>query len=222
MTPDQNRETDERILEMLHESDLEDDAALAASLRDLRALGQQEAPEPSAELAALLTPGVSSLERKRWSRRHRTAVVSVAVVGAMGLGAGAVAAANPDFRDSVSKTVSVLLRPSAEQSQPPAVKAPASHEPSAIPAVPGTGSQLPVPAPTATAESRGSAAAPGAAVERPKQLPAPASPTATPTEPGKSSSVPGRIPGGDQLPAIPLPPRPSLPVVLPQPVPGGK
>ena len=66
------------------------------------------APEPTDEA---LPAGVTSLAERR-GRKRRLAIVGGAVVGAMTLGAGAVAASSEDFRESVNHTVGVIFQPS--------------------------------------------------------------------------------------------------------------
>ena len=79
-----------------------------------------------------LPAGVTSLAGRR-GRKRRLAIVGGAVVGAMTLGAGAVAASSEDFRHSVSHTVGVIFQtpghgtPAPEHVQP---------SPSTIPALP--------------------------------------------------------------------------------------
>jgi hypothetical protein len=79
-----------------------------------------------------LPAGVTSLAERRGQKR-RLAIVGGAVVGAMTLGAGAVAASSEDFRHSVSQSVGVIF-------QPPGNGTPASEHvqpsPSAVPALP--------------------------------------------------------------------------------------
>lgn len=215
MTPKHDPHGDQRISEVLLESGFEDASILRDSLYELRSLALADAPEPRAELAALLTPGVASLERKRWGKRRRTAVLSAAVVGAMGLGAGAVAAANEDFRETVGHTVGILLQPTREMpSDSPASPSPAPS-PSDLPGVQGDASKtgVPVPAapsaPAAPGTADGSSASPssGTGAKHPlqpigpvnghdgvveqKDLPVLPS-SAKPTLPGVPSTAPGR------------------------------
>ncbi len=64
-------------------------------------------PTPGAELSAMLAGPHDEVSKRRWRHKHRTAVVSVAVVAAMGLGVSGVAAAssgftrNPSFVDEL-------------------------------------------------------------------------------------------------------------------------
>jgi hypothetical protein len=249
------------IQAILLDSGLEDDADLRRSLEELRGLAQDPAPRPRADLAALLAHGaaasaapdqggargeaiqgapmrrasnVASIEVHRRNRQRRMGiVVGAAVVGAMGLGAGAVAASSEDFRNSVSHTVVRIFQPASETTAPapvptspagiPAAPTPtlAAREPSvtgkaAAPSAPAT------PAPTGPASSNGSSnssaangssAAHGAAKS---QAPAPARPSQLPTVPGTGVAP--------KLPAKPLPAVPTLPGGMPtvpaKPVPG--
>ncbi|HKS00284.1 MAG TPA: hypothetical protein VJS86_01315, partial [Arthrobacter sp.] len=131
------------IQAILLDSGLEDDADLRRSLEELRTIGQDPAPRPRADLAALLahgspvaggapteaartqamrrssTPDVASREQHRRNRQRRMGmVVGAAVVGAMGLGAGAVAASSEDFRNSVGHTVVQIFQPASETTAP--------------------------------------------------------------------------------------------------------
>jgi hypothetical protein len=240
------------IQAILLDSGLEDDADLRRSLEELRGFGQSGAPQPRADLAALLaegaaaeqgaaaedvstqamrrasTPDVASLEQHRRNRQRRMGVVvGAAVVGAMGLGAGAVAASSEDFRNSVGHAVVRIFQPASDSSSVPA---PAPTSPATIPAVPAPPT-VSVPKPSATEKaaspssaatspaqtgpasthaasnssaSNGSAAAQGA---EKGQAPTPARPSQLPTVPGT-----GLAP---KLPAKPLPSVPALPGGVP-------
>lgn len=204
------------IQAILLDSGLEEDADLRRSLEELRGLAQAAAPAPRADLAALLTPGVSSLELRRRNRQRRMGiVVSAAVVGAMGLGAGAVAASSEDFRRSVGHTVVRILQPVGQTSKTDTAP-PAPADMPALPGQTGTGTvpSAPVQAgtasPTATAApepgpSNGSAGPRGG-----NQSPTPA--------PDRPAHVPA-VPGTGAAPKLPAKPLPSLPS-LPHPVPG--
>jgi hypothetical protein len=245
------------IQAILLDSGLEDDADLRRSLEELRGFAHDSAPQPRAELAALLVHGASasgvpaqgeapqiapmrrasniaSLELHRRNRQRRMGfVVGAAVVGAMGLGAGAVAAASSeDFRNSVGHTVVRIFQPTSDTTAPtpvppspadvPAAPAPsgAATKPSlsdraASPSAPAT------PAQTDAGSSNGSSnssAANGSSDSRgaKSQTPAPAGPSQLPTVPGTGITP--------KLPAKPLPAVPTLPGGVPtvpaKPVPG--
>ncbi|WP_346924620.1 hypothetical protein [uncultured Arthrobacter sp.] len=170
------------------------------------------APDNSDEA---LPAGVTSLAERR-GRKRRLAIVGGAVVGAMTLGAGAVAASGGDFRESVNQTVGMIFQPSGET--PDVAPEPAKPSPADIPAAPvptkAAGAATP---PAAVPQAPESAAAvpakPGAvtppAVGRGGVLPTPPQRPVTPGMPG----LPGT--GGERgLPANPLP-EPVLPGVLP-------
>ncbi|MDO6142234.1 hypothetical protein [Paenarthrobacter aurescens] len=157
------------------------------------------APAPGAELSAMLDGPHDELSKRRWRHKHRTAVVSVAVVAAMGLGVSGVAAAssgftrNPSFLDELLGNV--RPQPAAAESVLPVPDAPrvttepAPVDPAAIPpAVPGeTQAQ-------ATAEAQ--AALPSQA-KAPNLVPAPANasdqsaPGPADIAPGPADSTPG-------------------------------
>lgn len=224
MTGKQNPLEDRRIAEMLRESGLEDATELGDSLAELRAFTRTEAPEPRAELAALMTPSVSSLERRRWTHRHRTAALSVAVVGAMGLGAGAVAAANEDFRESVGQTVGVILRPSGQQGNRRSETQPAapSPSPSNLPAAPGGTNGVVIAPVPASAAPEVHTTAPAAVT--PSAVPTSPTPrdehSTKPTDPAVDRGKGNGTVDGKNLPVLPLPAKPNLPGVLPTQAPG--
>jgi hypothetical protein len=219
---------DGEIQAILLDSGLEEDADLRRSLEELRGMAQVAAPAPRADLAALLTPGVASLELRRRNRQRRMGiVVSAAVVGAMGLGAGAVAASSEDFRRSVGHTVENILQPAGRTAPKPDTAPPS---PADLPPVPGpTGSTVPsapvkagtaspsAPAGAEPGHSNGSAE-PGegkqTAPDRPAHLPAiPATGTAPklpakplPSLPSLPPNVPGAVPSA--IPTEPVPGKP--------------
>ncbi|BCW65629.1 hypothetical protein NicSoilB4_03920 [Arthrobacter sp. NicSoilB4] len=171
------------------------------------------APEYSDEA---LPAGVTSLAERR-GRKRRLAIVGGAVVGAMTLGAGAVAASSGDFRESVSHTVGLIFQPSGGKSD--VAPEPAKPSPADIPAAPvpsKAGATTPPAAdtvPQAPGSDGGVPAKPGAAtppaIGRGGVLPTPPHRPVTPGVP----ALPGS--GGERdLPANPLP-EPTLPGVLP-------
>ncbi|WP_395401320.1 hypothetical protein ACHMXB_20170 [Arthrobacter sp. UC242_113] len=239
------------IQAILLDSGLEDDADLRRSLEELRGLAQDSAPQPRADLAALLAHGtfapdvpaqelamrraaanVASLELHRRNRQRRMGfVVGAAVVGAMGLGAGAVAASSEDFRNSVGHTVVRIFQPTSETTAPtpvptspadiPAAPAPTVAAPKPSVTGPAASPSEPVtPAQTDPAPSKGSSnssAANGSSRDAAKsQAPTPGRPSQLPTVPGTGVAP--------KLPAKPLPAVPTLPGGVPtvpaKPVPG--
>ncbi|MBT2514133.1 hypothetical protein [Arthrobacter sp. ISL-30] len=196
-------EQDLRIEEMLLESGLENSDSLHESLQELHALTTAEAPEPGPELAALLSPQVPSLGSRRWKKRHRTAVISATVIGAMGLGAGAVAAANEDFRETVGHTVGVLFQPSGTIPQESPATESSAPSPTDLPTNRTQDNSATVPAPAGP-----SAPAGGEATVSPPTGTGPRHPL-QPVEPPKIGEAP--IVDGKTLPVLPSPAKPSVP-----------
>jgi hypothetical protein len=141
--------------------------------------------------------GVTTLAERR-GRKRRLAIVGGAVVGAMTLGAGAVAASSEDFRRSVSHTVGVIFQPSVHGSPAPERVQPS---PSTVPA-------LPVPVPTPGPGTPGTAPS-GAGTPSGSSTPgSPAAghvPPATPPAVGRDGILPtpGQRPGAPGLPESP-------------------
>ena len=240
MTGTRKPQQDGSIQAVLRDAGLESAAELRGALENLQALVPDQAPAPRADLAALLAAGgpataaseesadsveepplpagVASLAAHRRSRgnRRRMALVGGAVVGAMTLGAGAVAAASQDFRDSVGHTVGSIFRPAGNAPAPtPSTVRPS---PSDLPAAPA-----PVPAPA------GTVTVPTVQATAPAAVPVPVRPTTSATQPGLGRDV-GRtgvlptppqrpvtpvIPGADgrSIPVSPLPTVPAIPEV---------
>ncbi|MBT2520175.1 hypothetical protein [Arthrobacter sp. ISL-28] len=182
---------DGEIQAILRDSGFEEDADLRSTLEDLRALALEGPPEPRADLRALLTPGVSSLEPAcRRRQRRMGVVVGAAVVGAMGLGAGAVAASSEDFRRSVGHTV-VQFFPAADDATAPKKADVVSPSPADVPVLP-----MPSPAPSTTGAASPTEASPGQTAR------------VTPRAPGNGITLPGdtRTKGravSSQLPDVP-------------------
>ena len=233
MTGTRNPRQDGSIQAMLRDSGLEAATELRSTLERMQALVPDHAPAPRADLAALLAggstapaepaagtadtlavdtlpaealpAGVSSLADRRRGRRRRMALVSGAVVGAMSLGVGAVAAASPDFREDVGHALTVIFQPAA----PAPVPAPTAPSPSDLPAAP-----VPAPAGTSPAGTVPAVPAPEGTAPAAKR-PGPAS---TPPAGGRGGSLPtpGQrpvVPGqnGRNIPGSPLPTVPSVP-----------
>ncbi|MFI2566574.1 hypothetical protein [Paenarthrobacter sp. NPDC018779] len=83
--------------ELLLDADLDGDSDLRTALLSMGSYASLPAPTPNAELAAMLAGPHDELSKRRWKRKHRAAVVSVAVAAAMGLGVSGVAAASSGF-----------------------------------------------------------------------------------------------------------------------------
>lgn len=177
--------------------------------------GEDASPGPAEEA---LPAGVSSLAERR-GRKRRLAIVGGAVVGAMTLGAGAVAASGEDFRAGVSHAVGIVFQPSG--ATPDSAPQPVRPSPADIPTAPVPSAPVTTTPPTAddVAAVPGSAAAvpagPGAAATPPALgrdgvLP---TPPHRPVAPGVPA-LPGRS-GDRSLPTVPLP-VPTLPGALPE------
>lgn len=139
--------------DMLLDAGQQDAAELRAALLTLGSLAALPAPEPGAELAALLSGQTHQLARHRLLRKHRTSLVGLAVVAGMGLGVTGVAATGAAPGVDASNSVQHLLEdwapswsitgfPSAnggaeELTETPPPVEPESQE-SAPPAEPGT------------------------------------------------------------------------------------
>ena len=212
-TGPENRE----IQALLRDAGLDGDADLAAALGGMRALALDTPPAPRADLAALLAPGVSSLDARRNRQRRMGAVIGAVVVGTMGLGAGAVAASSEDFRRSVGHTVEKIFTPapqapvtgtdtaSTAPSNVPAMTAvppapsggtapatPAPDSPTAVPAAPSTGAD---PARRAPKPVEKPDKAPAAPAVRPSELPSVPAVGKAPELPVKPSAPPSVLPG---------------------------
>ncbi|WP_427134298.1 hypothetical protein [Pseudarthrobacter sp. S9] len=257
MTGTRDPQQDGSIQAMLRDSGLEAATELRASLEQLRALVPDQAPAPRADLAALLATGtvgsaaanpspgapsvggvpegslpagVASLADRRRGRNRRLAIVGGAVIGAMSLGAGAVAASSEDFRHNVSRTVGVIFQPSGHGPSPAPEQARPS--PASDPAVPAS------PAPTATTPV-GTTPTPATRVPGSRSAQTPSAPHATPPAVGGGGVVPTPghrpvMPGmpaapdlpdlgdahGGSLPYSPAPVSPTLPGSLPSKFPG--
>ncbi|MFE4194312.1 hypothetical protein ACFRJ9_00450 [Paenarthrobacter sp. NPDC056912] len=83
--------------ELLLDADLLSAPDVRQTLLSLGSYAHMTAPAPNAELAAMLAGPHDEVTKRRWRHKHRTAVVSVAVVAAMGLGVSGVAAASSGF-----------------------------------------------------------------------------------------------------------------------------
>ena len=185
-----------------------------------------------------LPTGVASLAERR-GRKRRLAIVGGAVVGAMTLGAGAVAASSEDFRHSVSNTVGVIFQPAGH-----ATPAPERVEPSpaSVPAIPApavtspAGTRGAVPSGAGTPDTSGASGSRAAGHTPPATPPAVGRDGVLPT-PGQRPEAPGLpespgFPGGgdggngggggdaEKLPRVPGHITPTLPGVAPTKAPG--
>jgi len=181
-----------------------------------------------------LPAGVTSLAGRR-GRKRRLAIVGGAVVGAMTLGAGAVAASSEDFRHSVSHTVGVIFQtpghgtPAPEHVQPSPSSVPALPAPAATP---GHGTSGTPGADQSGASTRTSSSTPGAtaaghappatppAVGRDGILPTPGQRPGAPGLPGSPGLPGGGGNAGKDLPRVPGHITPTLPGAVPTKAPG--
>ncbi|WP_347109490.1 hypothetical protein AAHB33_02485 [Paenarthrobacter sp. S56] len=214
----------EIVEELLLEADLRGDSDIRAALLALGSYANFEAPKPNAGLAAMLAGPQDELAKRRWKRKHRAAVVGVAVVGAMGLGVSGVAAAGsgrswtPPFINDLfgnfaphgSPAPTALPTPDA----PKVLTQPApGTDPSALPSTSLT-EGVDVPAATAPSEApagAGKAAAAGDAQPAPAAQPLPAAQPGDSDRPGDPDQ-PGDSgrPGNAAQPAQSKPTPPGL------------
>jgi len=108
MTPNASRLL-ETVDEMLLDAGQAYDSELRAALLSLGTLASLPVPAPNAELAALLAGPRDQFARQRLLRRHRPAVVGLAVIAGMGLGVTGVAASASGHRQLSSPSVQRLL-----------------------------------------------------------------------------------------------------------------
>lgn len=141
-------------------SSLAEDDTVRPLLVSLRSLSHDTAPALSPELAAMLEANASAtVDRARWSHR-RTVIFSLALIAALGTGAGAAAAAvSPEFRSGAVHAIGSLLNANpfvphtVENSVPPS-RPPAPMRTPGSPA-PGGGITHPAPAPSGQPPERG-------------------------------------------------------------------
>ncbi|MCU6479052.1 hypothetical protein [Arthrobacter sp. A2-55] len=159
----------ENLLDTTGMNDPVDAELLTPALMHVRALAHGPQPTPHGELAALLTTPrtaqttdmdtVSSLEGYRRKRHIRLVIAATALSLSLGASA-AVAAANPDFRETIHNTVTTLVKTltSAPNEQPP------SSPPRLYTSGPATPAPV-QPTRSGTTVSNGPAATPPAAFE---------------------------------------------------------
>jgi hypothetical protein len=100
----------ETVDEMLLDAGQSHAGELRAALLSLGTLASLPAPVPGAELAALLAGPRDQLSRRRRLRRHRPAVVGLAVLAGMGMGVSGVAATASGQGQLSSPSVQHLLQ----------------------------------------------------------------------------------------------------------------
>ncbi|WP_024819408.1 hypothetical protein [Arthrobacter sp. 31Y] len=187
-------EREAMVDELLLDADAADSSDVRLALLSMGSFANLAAPTPGAELSAMLAGPHDEVSKRRWRHKHRTAVIGVAVVAAMGLGVSGVAASssgftrNPSFIDELLGNVRpqpaaaapVLPIPDA----PRVITEPAPvTDPAAIPTIPAAGS-IPVPGSVAPPETPAQAQA-QPQVQAPQQAPvvvqAPAAATKQPS-----------------------------------------
>ncbi len=156
-------EREAMVDELLLDADAADSSDVRLALLSMGSFANLAAPTPGPELSAMLAGPHDEVSKRRWRHKHRTAVIGVAVVAAMGLGVSGVAASssgftrNPSFIDELLGNVRpqpaaaapVLPIPDA----PRVITEPAPVvDPAAIPTIPAAGS-IPVPGSVAPAET---------------------------------------------------------------------
>jgi len=199
--------------ELLLDADAADSTDVRLALLSMGSFANLAAPAPGAELSAMLAGPHDEVSKRRWKHKHRTAVVSVAVVAAMGLGVSGVAAAssgftrNPTFIDELLGNVrpqpaaAGLALPTPDAPRVTTEPAPVG-DPAAIPSAPSAGA-VPVPGSAAPTENQAQAAPQEPDVA---QAPAPAADqsisdgTAKPASPNPGSATPGSAKPGSATP----------------------
>ncbi|GAB2728796.1 hypothetical protein ACX801_22920 [Arthrobacter bambusae] len=181
------------ILELMLEAGLTDTPELTDSLKALESFASMPAPVPGPALAAMLAgpaagdnPPLDELGKRRQLRKHRPVVIGAAVLTAMGLGVGGVAAASGGFSKGTPEFMQTLISGWAPgwTSAPPSLVPPAPAQDS--PKV--TTHPAPVDVPPAAPLAAGPSADPGAS--------APASAGEAVHEPAAPEAVPA--PGRQQ------------------------
>ncbi|GAA3319474.1 MULTISPECIES: hypothetical protein [Arthrobacter] len=203
------------ILELILEAGLTDAPELTDSLKALESFGSMPAPVPGPALAAMLAGSAAGdsannlpldeLGKRRQLRKHRPVVIGAAVLTAMGLGVGGVAAASGGFSKGTPEFMQVLVSgwapawttappslvpPAPAQDSPKVTTHPAPVDlPPAAPPVAGPSADPVAPAPASTGEAAhepvAAAAVPAAARQPSDGLPE--APKAVHTEPKTDS-----------------------------------
>jgi len=174
-------EREEIVDELLLDAGPTDAPGLRHALLSMRSFADLPAPAPSEALAAMFAGPHDELSKRRWRHKHRTAVVSVAVVAAMGLGVSGVAAASSGFTRTPTFVDELLGKfapqPSAAAPVLPTADAPkvsTEPAPSVDPASLPTATESPaVPGPR-----QGDETSDAAKLTAPAQQPAPGTQTA--------------------------------------------
>ena len=149
---------DENIRDILSTLPAEDANAVRPLLLSLHSLSQDAAPAPSAELEGLLTGNASTGVVNPRRIHRRTLVFSLALIGALGAGAGTAAAVSPEFRSGAAHAIDGILN--AIPFGPHAVVHPAPSGPPTLvqtsgPPAEGSGASHRTPLPGAPTSSHG-------------------------------------------------------------------
>lgn len=211
----------EIVEDLLLEADLRGDSDLRETLLALGSYSKLQAPEPNAELAAMLAGPHDELAKRRWKRKHRAAVVGVAVVAAMGLGVSGVAAASSGngWTSALISDFFVSLAPHKPEAPtalptpdaPKVVTSPApGPDPAAIPSTPVPAETYGVPAATVPAQQEAAKYSPAGGIQR-----GPAAQTGNAGQPGNAAR-PGETEPEHAKPAPPGQAKPG-PVITTKP-----
>ncbi|MDI2036641.1 hypothetical protein [Paenarthrobacter nitroguajacolicus] len=191
-------EREQIVDELLLDADLADTADVRQVLLAMGHFSDAAAPAPSKELAAMLAGPHDEVTKRRWRHKHRTAVVGVAVVAAMGLGVSGVAAASSGFTRSPS--FEGLFGSFVPHTAPaaPVVLAPDAPKVSTAPAPSADPAAIPQPVQPVRPT-------PATVVAAPMQIPAPVLAAPQPIRHTPARTIPAAIPPAPH-PAAPQPP----------------
>jgi len=215
----------ERVVdELLLDAGLSDASDVRHTLLAMGHLADAAAPAPGPELVAMLAGPHDEVSKRRWRHKHRTAVVSVAVVAAMGLGASGVAASSSGFTRSPSfeglldsfaphRAAAAPVLPVPDAPKVSTVPAP-SVDPAAIPQPFQTVPSVPVAVVPVTAQQ-----VPAASPQPAQQAPARTAPAAASGVVPAATNPPATLPAKAAPGAIPA--APTTPAPLLQPAPSG-
>lgn len=193
--------------ELLLDAGLTDAPDLRQALLSMRSFATLPAPAPNAALAAMLAGPHDEVSKRRLRNKHRTAVVGVAVVAAMGLGVSGVAAASSGFTRTPTFVDELLgnfaPKPSAAAPAPDAPKVSTEPAPSVDPAAlpPATESPAVPQAPDAAGPSGQASLQPAAGVQPATGVrPAPGAQAEPGARPADVANVPASGAGGELPP----------------------
>ncbi|MGM7776190.1 hypothetical protein ACSVHC_09255 [Arthrobacter sp. KNU-44] len=223
------------ILELMLEAGLTDAPEVTDSLKALESFASMPAPVPGPALAAMLagsTPGDGSattardsannlpfdeLGKRRQLRKHRPVVIGAAVLTAMGLGVGGVAAASGGFSKGTPEFMQTLISgwAPAWTTAPPSLVPPAPAQDSPKVATHPAPADLPPAVPPVTGASADPVVtAPAGIGEAPHE---PVTPAAVPAPAGRPSDEQSEAPKQPHTEpktdsqGIPPQPKPAIP-----------